>query len=137
MKKWFLFCCLLVALISAARAQQISPKDSTWQQYVGNYKFPEGSVVTEVTVAIEDTVLTMSSSAGNSLLEKQSEDLYTIIQFQGTAKFNRDANKKIIGVSIVAMGYELEGTKEQPAAVTNTLACEYRASTSVLIAKVR
>lgn len=136
MKKWFLLCCLLVALISVARAQQISPKDSTWQQYVGNYKFPEGSVVTEVTVAIEDTVLTMTSSAGSSLLEKQSEDFYTIVQYQGTAKFNRDANKKIIGVSIVAMGYELEGTKEQPA-VTNTLAHKYRASKSVLIAKVR
>ena len=56
----------------------------------------------------------MSSSAGTSPLEKQQgEDIFTITQFQGTAKFNRDANKKIIGVSINAMGYVLEGTKAE------------------------
>jgi hypothetical protein len=44
---------------------------------------------------------------------QQGEDIFTITQFQGTAKFNRDANKKIIGVSINAMGYVLEGTKAE------------------------
>lgn len=137
MKKCILFCCLSFSLVSLAQAQQTPPKDSALQQFVGKYKFPDGSVVTEVTVEIEDTVLTMTSSAGTSLLEKQTEDLYTIVQYQGTAKFNRDANKKIIGVSILAMGYELEGTKEQPATVTGTLAYKYRASQSVYLAKAR
>ncbi len=109
MKKWFLFFCASICFVAFTQAQ--TPTDSTLQEYVGKYKFPDGSVVAEVTVALENGALTMSSSAGVSPLEKQGEDLYTITQFQGTAKFNRDANKKIIGVSINAMGYVLEGTK--------------------------
>jgi hypothetical protein len=110
MKKWLLFSCLTVCLGIVAQAQE-APKDSTLQQYVGRYKFPDGSVVAEVTVALENGSLSMSSSAGTSPLVKQEEDLFSITQFQGTAKFNRDSNKKIIGVSIDAMGYKLEGTK--------------------------
>lgn len=113
MKKTLLFFFFVVGMVVLAQAQQAPPaKDSTLQHYVGKYKFPDGSVVAEVTVTIEDGALVMASSAGTSALEKQSgEDLYTIVQFQGTAKFVRDANKKVIGVSINAMGYQLEGTK--------------------------
>ncbi len=114
MKKWLLFCCLSVCLVSVSQAQQNpAPKDTTLQQYVGKYKFPDGSVVAEVTVALEDGALTMSSSAGTSALEKKGDDLYVIVQFQGTAKFNRNTDKKIIGVSIDAMGYQLEGKKDE------------------------
>ncbi len=116
MKKWLLFCCLSVCLVSVSQAQQNpapAPKDTTLQQYVGKYKFPDGSVVAEVTVALEDGALTMTSSAGTSALEKKGDDLYVIVQFQGTAKFNRNADKKIIGVSIDAMGYQLEGKKDE------------------------
>lgn len=114
MKKLLLFFVLSMGLVTMAQAQQnpAPAKDTAaLQQYVGKYTFPEGSVVPDVTVTIEDGALVMSSSQGNSSLEKQGEDLYTIVQFQGTAKFNRDADKKIIGVSINAMGYQLEGTK--------------------------
>lgn len=114
MKKWLLFCCLSGCLVTVSQAQQNpASKDSTLQQYVGKYKFPDGSVVAEVTVAVEDGALTMTSSAGTSALEKKSDDVYVIVQFQGTAKFNRNADKKITGVSIEAMGYQLEGTKSE------------------------
>ena len=110
MKKWFFLFCLSLGAFSIAEAQQ-TPADSTLQQYVGTYKFSEGSVIAEVTVALDNGALTMTSSAGVSSLEKQEEDLYTIVTFQGTAKFNRDANKKITGVTINARGYLLEGSK--------------------------
>ncbi len=110
MKKMAMFLCVSVCLVSFAQAQQ-TPADSTLKQYVGKYRFPDGSVVAEVNVVLDKGALTMSSSAGESPLEKQEEDLYNITQFQGTAKFNRDSNKKIIGVTINAMGYLLEGTK--------------------------
>lgn len=116
MKKLLLFFVLSMGLVTMAQAQQnpAPAKDTVLQQYVGKYVFPEGSVVADVTVTIEDGALMMASSHGNSVLEKQQgDDLYTIIQFQGTAKFNRDANKKIIGVSINAMGYQLEGTRAE------------------------
>jgi hypothetical protein len=110
MKKLMMLC-LCVCCFYAVQAQQTPTQDSTLQQFVGKYKFPDGSVIPEVVVSIESGALSMSSSAGTSPLEKKEEDTYIIVAFQGTAKFNRDANKKIIGVSINAGGYVLEGTK--------------------------
>ncbi len=85
-------------------------KDSTFQDFVGKYKFPEGSIVTEVTVSVEGAGLVMGSSVGTSALVKIGEDLFSITAYDGSAQFKRDANKKVIGVSINAGGYALEGT---------------------------
>ena len=112
MKKLILLC-LCVGCFYAVQAQQTPTQDSTLQQFVGKYKFPEGSMVAEVVVSIEGGALSISTSIGTSPLEKKEEDLYIIVAFQGTAKFNRDANKKIVGVSINAGGYVLEGTKTE------------------------
>lgn len=108
MKKMLLFAFMLVGFISATNAQT----DTTVNQLIGKYKFAEGSPVSEVTVVLENGVLMMNSQAGSSTLEKSAEDVYVITQFQGTAKFTRDGNKKVTGVTILAMGYELVGTKE-------------------------
>ena len=115
MKKMVFFFCVSTCLMSVSYGQQIT--DSTLSQYVGKYKFPDGSVVAEVVVKFDNGALTMESSAGVSPLEKQGDDLYSITHFQGTAKFNRDTNKKIVGVSINAMGYVLEGTKAETTAL--------------------
>ncbi|MBU3743449.1 MAG: hypothetical protein FGM61_02730 [Sediminibacterium sp.] len=112
MKKIFLLV-LVLGSFSAAFAQQAPSGDSTLQQYAGKYKFPEGSVVAEITVILDGGNLTMSSPVGTSPLEKKEEDVFIITQFQGTAKFNRDASKKIIGVTINAGGYLLEGTRTE------------------------
>ena len=118
MKKLIFIFCLGFCTLSIAKAQDTPPKDTTTQQqdYVGSYKFPDGSPVAEVKVVVDNGAISMESSAGVSPLEKLGEDLYTITQFQVTAKFNRDSNKKVIGVSINAMGYVLEGTKSNPIA---------------------
>lgn len=111
MKKKLLFLCIGLSFFALLQAQNAPVADTLIQQYLGKYSFPEGSVVTEVTVTLDSGILTMTSTAGVSPLEKQSDDLYNIIQFQGTAKFNRDSTRKVIGVSIDAMGYQLEGKK--------------------------
>ncbi len=111
MKKLFFLFFAIVCSITAFSQQ--TPSDSTFQQYAGKYKFPEGSVVTEVMVMLEGGNLTMSSSVGTSPLEKKEEDVFVITQFQGTAKFNRDASKKIIGITINAGGYLLEGSRTE------------------------
>ena len=109
-KLLFLFFAIVCSL--TAFSQQ-TPADSTFQQYTGKYKFPEGSVVAEETVMLEGANFTMTSPRGTSPLEKKEEDVFVITQFQGTAKFNRDASKKIIGVTINAGGYLLEGTRTE------------------------
>lgn len=96
----------------AASAQQ----DSSANAILGKYKFSEGSIVPEATVTNENGTIIMTTSAGSSELVKQNEDVYTIVAFQGTAAFKRNDAKKVIGVVIDAMGYHLEGTKEQAAA---------------------
>lgn len=114
MKKVMLLVMLVFGFGMASYAQQ---QDTTLAQYVGRYVFPSGSVVPDVTVTLENGALMMSSSAGSSVLDKEGEDLYVIVAFQGKALFKRDSNKKIVGVSINAMGYQLEGTKENNIAI--------------------
>lgn len=109
MKKLMILC-LLLGAVSFVQAQT---KDSTLQDFVGKYKFPDGSIVPEVTVTMEGEGLMMGSSAGNSSLNKIGEDLFSIVAFEGTAQFKRDANKKVVGVNINAGGYVLEGTKSE------------------------
>ena len=85
---------------------------SLFAEYIGKYKFPDGSVVNQVTVLLDGNNLTSASDAGTTVLEKVAGDTFNVVSFQGTAVFKRDANKKIIGVVIDAMGYHLEGKKE-------------------------
>lgn len=107
MKKLMMLC-LVLGSFACVHAQT---KDSTLQDFVGKYKFPEGSIVAEVTVTMEGDGLVMGSSIGNSTLVKIGDDLFSLTAYDGTAQFKRDANKKVIGVSINAGGYALEGTR--------------------------
>lgn len=116
MKKILLFAFMLVGFVSASNAQS-TPTDTTVNQLLGKYKFAEGSPVAEVTVVLENGVLMMNSQAGSSTLEKSAEDMYVITQFQGTAKFTRDENKKVTGVTVLVMGFELVGTKEPSSSI--------------------
>jgi hypothetical protein len=113
MKKLMMIC-LMLGVAAFAHAQD---KDSTLQDFVGKYKFPEGSIVAEVTVSMEGSGLVMGSSIGTSTLVKIGEDLFSITAYDGSAQFKRDTNKKVIGVSINAGGYALEGTKSDGIAI--------------------
>jgi hypothetical protein len=117
MKKILLFFCVSFCFLSFTQAQQTPSKDSTLNEYVGKYVFPQGSVVPDVTVAIENGELTMASTAGVSPLVKKDVDIYELTSFQGVVKFNRDGNKKITGLTIDARGYLLEGTKSDGASL--------------------
>jgi hypothetical protein len=101
--------CLLIFCFSVSSFAQTD----TLQQYTGKYKFPEGSVVAEVEVVYTDGALSMTSSAGSSALRFEKDDQFTIVSFDGTAVFTRNAQRKITGVHIEAMGYIMDGTKEE------------------------
>ena len=80
--------------------------------FVGRYVFPEGSVVPDVTVALNGEALTMSSAAGNSTLTESGRDSFTIVEFSGLAVFKRGEDKKVNAVHIEAQGYVLDGQKQ-------------------------
>lgn len=82
------------------------------QQYTGKYKFPEGSVVTEVTVTLENGVLLANSPMGSSELKKTEADVFEIVAYGGTATFKRTEGK-VSGVQMIVGDMILEGTKAE------------------------
>ena len=111
MKK-ILFTTLCFLTFTVMRAQ--TPQD-TLQHYIGKYKFPEGSVVTEVTVTVENGALMASSVMGNAELRKMETDIYEIVGYGGTATFKRNADGKVITVQIIVGDINIEGTKTEAA----------------------
>jgi hypothetical protein len=111
MKRTLLFLSMMLVTVVAANAQDSTAK----KDYVGKYKFPEGSVVADVDVVIDNGVLMMNSSAGTSTLELIKGDTFSITSFNGTAAFKRNDAKKVIGVHIDAGGYVLDGVKDSTA----------------------
>jgi len=100
----FLFAILVGSVLQA--------QDTTLNEYVGTYKFPEGSVVLTVDIKIENGALMVNSSAGSSALEKVSKDTFNLVSYSGTVYFTRDADKKVNGIKIEVQDTVLEGKKE-------------------------
>jgi hypothetical protein len=93
-------------------ASVLHAQDSTLNEYVGTYKFPEGSVVLSVEIKIENGALVANSSAGSSALEKLSKDTFNLVAYNGMVYFTRDADKEVNGVKIEVQDTVLEGKKE-------------------------
>lgn len=106
-----------ISLTCIVAAQQ----DTTLQQYTGKYKFPEGSVVTEVTVALENGVLLANSPMGSSELKKTEADVFEIVAYGGTATFKRTEGK-VSGVQMIVGDIILEGTKAENT-ISSAAAC--------------
>jgi hypothetical protein len=102
---------LALVFIVTINAQTDAPKPPL-EDFVGKYVFPDGSVVPDVTVTLDGSALTMASSAGTSPLTELGRDSFSIVEFSGTAVFKRGDDKKVNGVHIEAMGYILDGQKQ-------------------------
>ena len=104
---------IILALILFFSFTAINAQTDSLQEYSGTYIFPEGNVIPSVDVILTDGSLSMSSSAGTSNLTKLGIDSFEIVEFSGTALFKRNDEKKIIGVHIEAMGYVMDGQKQE------------------------
>jgi len=111
MKK-ILLCGLAMLFAFVLYAQDHAIAD-TLQQYTGKYKFPDGSIVTEVTVTLDSNSLTISSVMGSSELRKTNTDVFEIVVYGGIATFKRNTEGKIIGLNIVVGDINIEGTKTE------------------------
>jgi hypothetical protein len=105
MKRFLLIACCLTGFAAAAQ-------DTTYKEMVGKYKFPAGSIIDEANVTLENAVLTMSSSAGTSVLERIKGDSFNVVTFSGTCVFKRNEANKVTGVHVDASGYILDGVKD-------------------------
>jgi Domain of unknown function (DUF3471) len=109
MKK-IVFVFLSAMAFSFAQAQTPAPKDSL-SVYTGKYKFPDGSPVTEITVSLENGVLTANSAMGSSELRRTEGDVFEIVAYSGTATFKRNEEKKVTGMQVIVGSINMEGTK--------------------------
>jgi hypothetical protein len=103
---------LLLSFIVFA-AVSLKANTDPLKPYVGKYKFPEGSVLTEICVQIENKELVINSTLGTTHIVKTHDDHFTIPTYNGVAVFVKNSANKITGIKIEAMGYTLEGTREE------------------------
>ncbi len=87
-------------------------QDSTFEAYTGKFNFPEGSAVPWVEVKLNNGVLVSESPNGSATLQRIEGDVFSIVEYNGTAEFKRNAEGKVTSVKVVVMGLEMEGTKE-------------------------
>ena len=107
MRKLFMLSFLVLAAFA------VNAQTDTLQQYTGKYKFPEGSVVSEINVTVESGVLMAGSVMGNTELKKTEGDVFEIVNFGGTATFKRNTEGKIISVRVQVSDVDMEGAKQE------------------------
>ena len=102
MKKIVLMAVILMGVFANVNAQTSPLKD-----YLGKYVFPEGSPVAEVTVTVEDTVLTINSAMGATPLERKGVDTFYLAAYDAPIIFKRGSNNAVETLTIVVQGMEL------------------------------
>ena len=107
MKKLIFLSCTFLAFI-CVHAQE----DTTLKEYVGVYKFPDGSAVPSIEITIQNGALFGSSTGGSAALTKVSKDTFSIPSYNGMAYFKRTPEAKIKGIKIELPDVLLEGDKE-------------------------
>lgn len=99
---------LLMLFFSFAATAQ----DSTLKEYVGKYSFPDGSPVTAAEVVLNGSELSVTSTAGASILEKRARDTFFLQAFDGLVYFRRNTEGKVSGLKVDVQGNVFEGTKD-------------------------
>lgn len=105
---------ILFAFILATGFIVANAQTDSLHEYTGKYRFPEGSPVTEISVIIENGILTATSAMGNSELKKtDTKDVFEVVVYSGLATFKRNGENKITGLLIQVQDINMEGTKEE------------------------
>jgi hypothetical protein len=114
MKKIFLMAFILMGVFAGVNAQTTNLKD-----YLGKYVFPDGSPVKEVTLTLEDTVLTINSAMGATALEKKGVDTFYLAPYDAPIIFKRGAGNSVETLTIIVQGMELTAQKEVASAASS------------------
>jgi hypothetical protein len=102
---------LLMGIVFLGIFVTVQAQDSPLKEYIGKYTFAEGSPVTEVVLAIQDSILVSTSSVGSFPLDKKGVDTFYLAAYDALVIFKRDGNNVVTGVGINVQGMELIGTK--------------------------
>jgi hypothetical protein len=117
MKKLFLS---LLAVVSFLYVN--AQEDTVLQKYTGKFKFPDGSPVTEINFTVDNGVLMGASAMGSSEFKKtDTENVFEIVAYGGTATFKKNAEGKVTSVQILVGDVNIEGTKSEGIALNMIL----------------
>ncbi len=108
----FIFTVLLAFAAFAGKAQ--TETDSTLLEYKGNYKFPDGSMISTADISIEGKNLLITASLGSATLPRINKDTFNLEAYSGVVIFRRNKEGKVNGIYIDAGGNILEGEKVEP-----------------------
>ncbi len=111
MKKSLLLVLAIILTTIAVNAQQ----DTTLAQYAGKYIFQAGAPVPDATVSVSGPNMSVSSAMGVATLVKIEGDLFSLVEYNGTAEFKKNETGKVTGVVIRVGDTEIIGTKETSA----------------------
>jgi hypothetical protein len=103
---------LFFLLLMTTVCISVNAQDDPLKEYVGVYKFPDGSVIPSVEIKLENGVLVGYSTMGSAALEKIAKDTFSITTYNGMAYFTRNADNAVNGVRIEVQDLILEGKKE-------------------------
>lgn len=103
---------LLLVFLLIAGSLSASAQTDSLQGYLGKYKFPDGSPVSEIGVVIESGMLTATSVMGNSELRATGDkDIFEIVAYAGTATFRRGDDGKVSHMRVQVQDIDMEGVK--------------------------
>lgn len=120
---------ILLSLIVLIGFTAVKAQTDSLQEYTGKYKFPDGSPVSEISVTADNGTLMANSTIGNSELKKtDTKDVFEIVAYSGTATFKRNTEGKIISMQVQVQDINMEGTKQEGAALDRFLLYALRSS---------
>ncbi len=91
----------------------VNAQTDSLQQYIGKFKFPDGSPVTEITVTVENGLLMASSAMGSTEFKPTSTvDVFEIVAYGGTATFKKKEGK-VTSLQVQVGDVDMEGEKTE------------------------
>lgn len=112
MKKILSLLIITLFIGAAGYARTTNFPDTTgFYQYIGDYKFPEGSFVDSVNISFSDSVLVGSSTQGSTTLTKLGVDSFKLDNYDGTLVFKRDESNNVKTMILEVDGNTIIGEK--------------------------
>jgi hypothetical protein len=111
MRKSLLLALAIILTTLAVNAQQ----DTTLAKYTGKYVFPAGAPVPDAVVSVAGNNMSVASAMGTATLVRIEGDLFSLVEYNGTAQFKKNEAGKVVSVVIVVGDTEIVGTKEDTA----------------------
>ncbi|HMP93520.1 MAG TPA: hypothetical protein PKD90_11645 [Phnomibacter sp.] len=85
---------------------------SAMDEYTGKYIFVRDGAGSEAVIEVQGGSLQVQSRHGKATLQAIEADVFTMVEYEGTLEFKRNAAGKVIGVRIKLGNLDIEAVKD-------------------------